>query len=249
MTSSSNQELFMIVPCFNEEKRLDVIYWNKLAEIANTNWVFVNDGSTDSTKNVLNQINNSTIVDLPRNIGKAEAIRKGISETFKKNSRETFWVGYLDADSAFDIEDITNVINIAYLKDSSYDSYWGSRVALAGRNITRNNLRHILSRILITIFGYRMGNLPYDPQTGFKVFKFNHEQMGIFENNFETKWFVDLEILLRFKASQKKIMKIWEEPVNSWKDIEGSKIRGFELITVFRDLIKILRIIKKLGIK
>ncbi len=117
MTSSSNQELFMIVPCFNEEKRLDVIYWNKLAEIANTNWVFVNDGSTDSTKNVLNQINNSTIVDLPRNMGKAEAIRKGISETFKKNSKETFWVGYLDADSAFDIEDITNVINIAYLKD------------------------------------------------------------------------------------------------------------------------------------
>ena len=249
MTSSSNQELFMIVPCFNEEKRLDVIYWNKLAEIANTNWVFVNDGSTDSTKNVLNQINNSTIVDLPRNMGKAEAIRKGISETFKKNSKETFWVGYLDADSAFDIEDITNVINIAYLKDSSYDSYWGSRVALAGRNITRNNLRHILSRILITIFGYRMGNLPYDPQTGFKVFKFNREQMVIFEKNFETKWFVDLEILLRFKELQKKIMRIWEEPVNTWKDIEGSKIRGFELITIFRDLIKILRIIKKLGIK
>jgi glycosyltransferase involved in cell wall biosynthesis len=239
----------MIVPCFNEEKRLDVIYWNKLAEIANTNWVFVNDGSTDSTKNVLNQINNSTIVDLPKNMGKAEAIRKGISETFKKNSRETFWVGYLDADSAFDIEDITNVINIAYLKDSSYDSYWGSRVALAGRNITRNKLRHILSRILITIFGYRMGSLPYDPQTGFKVFKFNKEQMIIFERNFETKWFVDLEILLRFKELQKKIMRIWEEPVNTWKDIEGSKIRGFELITVFRDLIKILRIIKKLGIK
>ena len=173
MPKFDSSKTYVIVPCFNEEKRLDVIYWNKLAEIANTNWVFVNDGSTDGTKNVLNQINNSTIVDLPRNMGKAEAIRKGISETFKKNSREAFWVGYLDADSAFDVEDITIIINIAFLKDSSYDSYWGSRVALAGRNITRNNLRHILSRILITIFGYRMGNLPYDPQTGFKVFKFN----------------------------------------------------------------------------
>jgi hypothetical protein len=89
--------------------------------------------------------------------------------------------------------------------------------------------------------------LPYDPQTGFKVFKFSNQQMSIFDKNFSTKWFVDLEILLRFKSVDKKDMKIWEEPVNSWKDIEGSKIRGLEIITVFRDLVKILSIIRKVG--
>ena len=190
----------MIVPCFNEEKRINLDYWNKLAELPNVHWVFVNDGSSDGTKSLLNQITNSSVINLERNSGKAEAIRKGILETFNKNQSEIFQFGYLDADSAFEIEDVKNVIKLSFSKESTYESYWGSRVALSGRNIARNNLRHILSRILITIFGYRMGNLPYDPQTGFKVFKFNNEQMAIFDKNFKTKWFVDLEILLRFNA-------------------------------------------------
>ena len=247
MTSSSNQDLFMIVPCFNEEKRINLDYWNKMSEIPNAHWIFVNDGSSDGTKSLLNQISNSSVINLERNAGKAEAIRKGISDTFDKNPAEIFQVGYLDADSAFEIEDIKNVVMLSFSKGSTFDSYWGSRVALSGRNITRNNLRHILSRILITIFGYSMGNLPYDPQTGFKIFKFNKEQMAIFDRNFETKWFVDIEILLRFKAVNGKDMRIWEEPVNTWKDIEGSKIQGLELITVFRDLVKILLIIRKAG--
>ena len=247
MTSSSNQDLFMIVPCFNEEKRINLDYWNKMSEIPNAHWIFVNDGSSDGTKSLLNQISNSSVINLERNAGKAEAIRKGISDTFDKNPAEIFQVGYLDADSAFEIEDIKNLVMLSFSKGSTFDSYWGSRVALSGRNITRNNLRHILSRILITFFGYRMGNLPYDPQTGFKIFKFNKEQMAIFDRNFETKWFVDIEILLRFKAVNGKDMRIWEEPVNTWKDIEGSKIRGLELITVFRDLVKILLIIRKAG--
>ena len=237
----------MIVPCFNEEKRINLDYWNKLSEIPNVHWIFVNDGSSDGTKSLLNQISNSSVVNLERNSGKAEAIRKGISDTFDKNPAEMFQFGYLDADSAFEIEDILNVVKLSFSKESTFDSYWGSRVALSGRNITRNNLRHILSRILITIFGYRIGNLPYDPQTGFKIFKFNKEQMAIFYRNFETKWFVDIEILLRFKAVYGKDMRIWEEPVNTWKDIEGSKIRGLELITVFTDLVKILLIIRKAG--
>jgi glycosyltransferase involved in cell wall biosynthesis len=236
----------MVVPCFNEEKRIKLNYWNDLTDIPNVRWIFVNDGSTDGTKNVLYKITNATIIDINKNVGKAESIRKGITETYKKNSGESFWVGYLDADSAFEIEDIRKVIELVYSKSSAYDSYWGSRVALAGRKITRNNFRHILSRILITIFGYKMRDLPYDPQTGFKIFKFNNQQMEIFEKRFETKWFVDLEILIRYQVLEKQIMKIWEEPVNTWKDVDGSNIRGFELITVVKDLIKILRIIRKM---
>jgi hypothetical protein len=91
-----------------------------------------------------------------------------------------------------------------------------------------------------------MKDLPYDPQTGFKVFKFNNKQMEIFEKRFETKWFVDLEILIRYQVLEKQIMKIWEEPVNTWKDVDGSNIRGFELITVLNDIIKILRVIRKI---
>jgi hypothetical protein len=70
--------------------------------------------------------------------------------------------------------------------------------------------------------------------------------MEIFDKKFETKWFVDLEILIRYQVLEKRKMKIWEEPVKTWKDVDGSNIRGFELINVFKDLIKILRIIRKI---
>jgi glycosyltransferase involved in cell wall biosynthesis len=76
----------MIVPSFNEEKRIKLNYWNDLARIPNVHWIFVNDGSSDDTKEVLNKITNSTIIDINKNVGKAEAIRKGITETYKKNS-------------------------------------------------------------------------------------------------------------------------------------------------------------------
>ena len=69
--------------------------------------------------------------------------------------------------------------------------------------------------------------------------------MEIFENRFATKWFVDIEVLIRYQVLEKRIMKIWEEPVNTWKDVEGSNIRGLELITVLKDLIRILKIIRK----
>jgi hypothetical protein len=70
--------------------------------------------------------------------------------------------------------------------------------------------------------------------------------MQIFEKKFETKWFVDLEILIRYQVLEKQTMKIWEEPVNTWKDVDGSNIRGFELINVLKDLIRILGIIRKI---
>jgi glycosyltransferase involved in cell wall biosynthesis len=80
MTSSVNKELFMVVPCFNEEKRIKLNYWNDLAVVPNVNWIFVNDGSTDDTKNVLNKITNSTII----NLGKQKLLEKELPKHTRK---------------------------------------------------------------------------------------------------------------------------------------------------------------------
>ena len=48
--------IFFVVPCFNEEKRFIEDYWNELLLIPNTKWLFVNDGSTDQTTKVLQDL-------------------------------------------------------------------------------------------------------------------------------------------------------------------------------------------------
>jgi glycosyltransferase involved in cell wall biosynthesis len=240
--TSETKTIYMVVPCYNEEKRLNLEYWNELADIVGTKWIFVNDGSTDKTLNFLKGIKNASVISLDKNVGKAEAIRQGIVSTFEALNQEDFSFGYVDADGAFAVDDIKKLLGIALDSEYHFEGIWGARVKLAGRNINRRDLRHILSRAIITIIGLKIKNLPYDLQTGLKIFKFNNESMTVFDKKFETRWFVDLEIYLRFKMANQRILKIWEEPVNKWEDVSGSKVRGLQLIQIMRDLFRVIQI-------
>jgi glycosyltransferase involved in cell wall biosynthesis len=240
--TSETKPIYMVVPCYNEEKRLNLEYWNELIDIAGTKWIFVNDGSTDNTLNLLQGIKNASVISLEKNVGKAEAIRQGVVSTFEALNQDDFSFGYIDADGAFAVEDIRKLVRIAHDSEYHFEGIWGARVKLAGRNINRRDLRHILSRVIITIIGLKIKNLPYDLQTGLKIFKFNKESMTVFDKKFETRWFVDLEIYLRFKMATQRVLKIWEEPLNNWEDVSGSKVRGFQLVQIMRDLFRVIQI-------
>lgn len=229
----------IVVPCFNEELRFSQDYWSEISNIQNVKLVFVNDGSTDGTLQLLQKIKKAKIHNLNQNLGKAEAIRFGLNFELNEKSFDNTFIGYLDADQAFAVTDVTNLITKIQVLDESYDAIWSARVALAGRNITRKNSRHIISRILITIIGGNYKDLPYDPQSGFKVFRVGNKLKKSFENSFSTRWFIDLEILARFKIESGVRMKIWEEPVLSWKDVPGSKIKGKELLRILIEFLKI----------
>jgi hypothetical protein len=140
-------------------------------------------------------------------------------------------------------------VSIASDSACHFEGIWGARVKLAGRNINRKELRHIISRIILTFIGLRITNLPYDLQTGLKIFKFNKESMTVFDKKFESRWFVDLEIYLRFKIATQRILKIWEEPLNNWEDVSGSKVRGFQLIQIMSDLFRVIQISARTGKK
>ncbi len=74
----------IIVPCYNEEKRLDVaIFRDFTSPLHNISFLFVNDGSTDSTLRLLESLNASdsnkfAVLKLQPNRGKAEAVRRGV---------------------------------------------------------------------------------------------------------------------------------------------------------------------------
>ena len=112
MPSSSELKTYVIVPCYNEELRLDTDYWNSLTKSLDFQWIFVNDGSTDNTKSKLEEIKNKTTLNLEVNSGKAEAIRYGINYAISRSNKNDLVTCYIDADSAFQANDVKRIFKI-----------------------------------------------------------------------------------------------------------------------------------------
>jgi len=233
----NNKKVCIVVPCYNEAKRIDINYFRKLSKIPNTEWFFVDDGSTDSTLKVLHKLEdrkNISSICLKSNVGKSNAIAQGILQIFN-NVNDIGWIGFLDADGAFTISDIQNFIQMTQsLK--YYDAIYSSRVKMAGRNIHRNNKRHITARLIITFFGMNWTDIPYDTQSGFKLYRNTPRLKLLFTENFRTKWFFDIELHLRYMNLKASMFRVWEEPVTTWIDIPGSKINFREGFRIFSEI-------------
>lgn len=91
----------VVVPCFNEEQRFDDLAFLDLVSAGHIRLVLVNDGSTDGTGLILEQLVHKSdaieMLRLPRNMGKAEAVRRGMCCAIESGARI---VGYFDADLA-----------------------------------------------------------------------------------------------------------------------------------------------------
>jgi glycosyltransferase involved in cell wall biosynthesis len=241
--NNNNKDLLFLVPAYNEENRIPKNdYFKNLGKYATV--CFVNDGSSDMTKNILTELAqsiNGQVIDLPKNVGKAEAIRQGYL-TVAKNQKLEF-VGFIDADSAFSGIAVENFIfkSLEYLReDSSYKCIISSRIKLSGRNIKRSTFRHYISRILITLIGFTVPNLPYDSQSGLKIFRNSPELRNAMSKPFKTRWFFDIELLIRtnWLASG----KVWEEPVLEWRDVAGSHLSLRKAPRLIVEIIRVLRI-------
>ena len=243
MIEKSPSKVIMLVPCFNEGARLNLKYWQQIADEVDCEWLFINDGSTDDTLEKLESIKGIRVLSFDKNEGKAEAIRKGINFVIEQPEFIDHSIGYIDSDDAFIVEDIKNVIEKFNSFEDEFDAIWVSRVALAGRKISRNTKRHLISRIIVTLLGFVYKEMPYDPQAGFKIFKARNFSKEIIDRKFKTRWFIDLEILTRIENLKKRKLHIWEEPVSSWRDIPGSKIEGLETIRVLFEFWRVFRIL------
>ena len=76
----------IVVPCYNEEERLQLSEFSKFFKTDNTTFFcFVDDGSTDDTKKIVadfvdNNVERCQVINLFYNQGKAEAVRHGITK-------------------------------------------------------------------------------------------------------------------------------------------------------------------------
>src|SRR5512139_4038179 len=71
------KKICLVIPCYNEEKRLDISQFREA--LGGAYFLFVNDGSIDETLSFLeaNQMEGMCILNLDRNCGKGEAVRRG----------------------------------------------------------------------------------------------------------------------------------------------------------------------------
>ena len=235
----------IVVPCFNEAGRWNADYWGSMLALDGVRWVFVDDGSRDGTRGLIDEVAEASsgiasALHLDRNRGKAEAVRTGLLAALDSGSRS---VGFMDADGAFAVGDVERFAALMSEKrHEQVDSLWSSRVALAGRDIHRSDSRHYLGRLVATVLTLGEEYLPYDTQSGFKLYVADDRLRGCLEEPFSTRWMFDLELYYRWRRAHGSPMRVWEEPLQSWRDVAGSKVTGRESLRALREIAAIKRL-------
>lgn len=230
------QKTGLVIPCYNEAARLNpAAFQEVLAANAELSFVFVNDGSTDETLRVLREVaaafaDRVAVLDLERNMGKAEAVRRGMLLAIERRFE---LVGYWDADLATPLNAINEFCRV--LEAPEIDMVIGSRVRLLGRKIERRAARHYLGRVFATCASLLLGISVYDTQCGAKIFRNTEWLRKVWARPFKVRWTFDVEMLARFPIVMGVVpgeaCRRWIEfPLHEWADVKGSKIRKGDFV-------------------
>jgi len=230
----------MVVPCFNEAHRLDTAAFGDFCLPGDDiEFLFVNDGSTDDTLQIL-KTTGAPVVNLERNSGKAEAVRRGILAAL---DRSADLVGFWDADLATPLTELPGFMEIMRTRPE-INMVFGARVRLLGREISRRPSRHYVGRVGATLISSSLGLAVYDTQCGAKLFRASDTLRDVFSTPFLSRWIFDVEIIARFVqrwGRDRVAGALYEYPVTRWHDVKGSKVKSRDFIRALRDLWKIHR--------
>ena len=249
------QKTAIIVPCYNESLRF---MGQEFADYAKDNeevyFIFVDDGSTDDTKDKINVLCRSNpeqilCLSLKKNHGKAEAVRHGFLKAIEMDFEN---IGFWDVDLSTPLKFINKFCEL--FDDHGITGVMGSRVRLLGHRIERGALRHYAGRIFATLASIVLEIPVYDTQCGAKVFAVNSDMKRVFSKPFKVNWTFDVEILARYKLINKdthpNIVEntFVEYPLEQWIHVPGSKIRIRDFLVVGVELIKIFLLLRAPGV-
>ena len=231
----------LVIPCFNEERRLDREELLRLARYDGMSLLLVDDGSRDNTRVVLDELAarepaSIGVLALAKNSGKSEAVRAGLRAAVATGAH---WVGFADADLATPVEELVRLAEIASKGDA--DVVMGSRVAMAGTRIERKPARHYLGRVFSTAAALTLQARFYDTQCGAKFFRNTELLRAALEARFNSRWIFDVELLGRLLGGVGAldglpIEAFKEVPLLRWTDVPGSRLRPKDLAMVGAEL-------------
>lgn len=232
----------VVIPCFNEEARLDIERLGRLAESGRVALLFVDDGSDDGTAALLRRLQDASsstdVLTLPHNVGKAEAIRRGLLQGIDSGAPV---VGYYDADLATPPDELLRLIELLETRPD-LEFVMAARVALLGRRVQRHAARHYLGRVFATVAALTLRIPVYDTQCGAKALRVSTAVREAISEPFRSTWVFDVELigrLLRGSGSAEPIpLAAFEEmPLLAWSDVPGSRLRISGMVRSFVDLL------------
>lgn len=230
-----NVKLSVVVPVFNESKRLKdgfVHYYSYLKK-QKYQWelLIVNDGSTDNTLGLINKIKrgipNITVLSYSENKGKGYAVCLGIQKA------KGDFILFTDIDHSVPIETIESFFDYF---NKGYSVVIGSRrVKDSIIAVHQNPLRESLGRGFTALVNMLIYPKITDATCGFKAFK-NKIAKRIFQKVTIYSWAFDAEALY---ICRKLKIKVAQAPV-IWSNARGSKVSLFkDILGSLKGIIKI----------
>lgn len=218
------QTFSIIIPAFNEEKRLgttlsmitDASKNGLFAPFDLTEVIVANDGSTDQTVQIAHQYKDTLqlrVVSLEKNYGKGAAVRAGMLA-----ASSDFFLMY-DADGATPVTEIPKLFRAI---EAGADIAIGSRVIGSAEGIrSMSPHRRFIGRVYRLLCSSLVPNI-HDAACGCKLFRSSAAQK-IFREQTINRFAFDIEILAIALDSG---LKIAEVPV-FWTEMPESKVRLF----------------------
>jgi glycosyltransferase involved in cell wall biosynthesis len=226
-----NRSISIIIPAYNEEKRLPATLVKVQEYLDASNWDFaeilvVDDGSRDGTAKVASG-SGVRLLKNPGNRGKGYSVRHGMLEAKGE------WCLFTDADLSSPIGEL--------------EKLWGAagreraQVAIGSRAVDRSlvgvhqsPLREFSGRVFNLAMRMVTG-LPFqDTQCGFKLFESSAARQVFSRQQLDGFGF-DVEVLY---IAHRLGYKAVEVPVR-WDNVEGTKVSLFLGIAAFGDPIKV----------
>jgi len=245
----SSRISWVVIPCFNEVARLSKQGVTELVTNDEIGVVLVDDGSDDGTRDLAFDIQRTVdgveVLILQQNMGKAEAVRRGMNHALTLGAEV---IGYLDADFATPSKDMLGLLR--ELETNDVKVCLGSRWLHLGARIDRTSFRHYGGRIFATIASSVLKLSVYDTQCGAKVFRVSDVLVRALSEPFLSRWAFDVELIGRLLNDREKETRYTEGdfievPLQTWRDIRGSKIRFTDMVTATFELLFIKRALKR----
>lgn len=173
----------VIIPTYNNHKTLKRVLDSVLQYTSNV--IVVNDGSTDSTNEILEVYSHLEQIHHTKNTGKGRAIRNGIKKALELNYNYAITI---DSDGQHFASDIPSFI-AALEKDAN-------ALLIGSRNMTQENVPKKSSfgnKFSNFWFWFETGNKLEDTQSGFRLYPLQKIPNRFFTNKFE----FEIEIIVR----------------------------------------------------
>lgn len=238
------QNVVIVLPCYNEQARLQLDQFDRLLQQPWLRLLFVDDGSTDDTGRMLREYcdahpGRAELLTQPRNGGKAEAVRVGMQHALDLGAEV---VGYVDVDLSTPVSEVVRVLEI--MDQRKVPVALGARVAMLGTAIERSPVRHYLGRVFATAASLFLQLRVYDTQCGAKFFRRSPLLLAALAEPFASRWAFDVELIGRLLAGHGDAAPLQpdqflEVPLRQWRDVGGSKLKPIWMLRTGLELLLI----------